>query len=142
MIYLLSVSAVILFLLVIVAVWRSGFRHWSLWIIVPFLIFNLGFSWYSISSLLGYAYNSTPPSEHQLLHYIVAKPRIYVLTVGPKQEPRFYVFDYDPETAKRLSQAGQQIESGQRVMIKQDGLNSKGPLEFYDFELQKAYPKD
>jgi len=141
MIYLLSLSIIVLFLLVIVAIWRSGFKHWSLWIIVPFLVFNLGFSWYSISSLLGYAYENTPPSEHQLLHFIVAKPKIYVLAVGKGEDPRFYEFDYDAETAKKLSQAGREMESGQRVMIRKDTLNSKGKLEFYNFDIQQTYPK-
>jgi hypothetical protein len=141
MIYLLSLSTIVLFLLVIVALWRSGFKHWSLWIIIPFLVFNLGFSWYSISSLLGYPYANTPPSEHQLLHYIVAKPKIYVLAVGKGEDPRFYVFDYDPETAKKLSQAGREMESGQRVMIRENKLNSNGKLEFYNFDIQQNYPK-
>jgi hypothetical protein len=139
MIYLLSVSIILLFVLVIVSVWQSGVRHWSLWIIIPFLIFNLGFSWYSISSLMGYAYNGLPPGNHQLLHAVVSKPNIYVLAQGFDESPRLYVFDYTDETARKIGQVKQQIAAGQRVMTKRP---SKGALEFYNFELQKQYPKD
>ena len=139
MIYLLSVSIILLFVLVIASVWQGGVRHWSLWIIIPFLIFNLGFSWYSISSLMGYAYNSLPPGDHQLLHAVVSKPNIYVLAQGPDDTPRLYVFDYDDETARKIGQVKQQIASGHRAMTKRP---SKRELEFYNFELQKQYPKD
>lgn len=143
MIYLLSVSIVVLFLLVIVAVWRSGFKHWSLWIIIPFLVFNLGFSWHSISSLMGYPYDNTPPNEHQLLHFVVSKPDIYVLAKGPKEEPRLYVFDYSEETAKRLSEAKKQMQGGQTVLIKKDVKpNGNTELKFYNFSVQEAYPKN
>lgn len=143
MIYLLSVSTILLFVLVIVSLWQSGFKHWSLWIIVPFLIFNLGFGWYSVSSLLGYAHHGMPPSDHQLLHAVVSKPDIYILAQGPQDSPRLYVFDYSEETAKKLAQAKQQIDSGQRVMTqRKDKLNIDGQLEFYNFDLQQQYLKD
>ena len=143
MIYILCVSLVLLFVLVVFSLWKTGFRHWSLWIVIPFLMFNLGFGWYSISSLLGYAYTATPPADHQLLHFVVAKPDIYVLAKGPQNEPRLYKFDYSEETAKKLAEAGQQMRSGQQVMIKKnEKVFSDSELEFYNFELQKQYPKD
>ena len=143
MIYLLSVSIVLLFILTIIALWRSGFKHWSLWIIIPFLIFNLGFAWHSISSLLGYPYNGLPPSEHRLLHYIIAKPDIYILAQENNKEPRLYVFDYDPETAKKLTAAARDMDAGQNVVIKQQNkFNNESSLEFYNFQLQEHYPKN
>ena len=143
MIYLLSASFILLFVLVIVSLWHSGVRHWSTWIIIPFLIFNLGFSWYSISSIMGYAYNGLPPTDHQMLYAVVSKPNIYVLAQGPQDAPRLYVFDYDEETARKVGQAAQQIASGQLVMTRRpSNINNQGGLEFYNFELQKQYPKD
>lgn len=143
MIYLLSVSIIVLFVLTVIALWRSGFKHWSLWIIIPFLIFNLGFSWYTISSLMGYPYHNTPPSEHQLLHFIVAKPNIYVLAKELNVEPRLYVFDYDEKTVKQLAEAKRQMQAGQRVMIdKKVRPDGNIELKFYNFSIQRVYPKD
>jgi len=142
MIYLFSVSIIMLFVFTIIAAWRTGIRHWSLWVIIPFLIFNLGFSWYTISSLKGYPYAAYPPGDHQLLYFAEAKPVIYILTQGPKKEPRLYVVDHSDELSKKLAQAGKQLKNGQTVMTRRTGNLNQGELEFYNFELQKSYPKD
>jgi hypothetical protein len=143
MIYLLTVSIILLFVLAIMAVWRTGFRHWSFWIVIPFFVFNLGFVWHTISTLKGYPYQGMPPSEHQLLFFVVSKPDIYLLARGNNKPPRLYVVDYSEELSKKLSQAGQQMNDGQTVLVnRKKNLLSQDSLEFYNFDLQTRYPKD
>jgi hypothetical protein len=143
MIYFLSVSIVLLFLLVVLSAWRSGFRHWSLWIIIPFVIFNLGFSWHTIESLKGYPYANYPPADHQLLFSAIAKPKIYLLTIGNNEKPRLYVIDYTDEMAKKLAQAKQKMDQGQLVMTHRgDRTIKNNSLEFYIFDLEKKHPKN
>jgi len=143
MIYMLSVSMVLLFLMTLTFLWRVGVKHWTYWIIVPFLSFNLGLSWYILTEeLKGWPLYSTPGKDQQLLFATVSKPTIFVLVIKEGSvEPRLYGVPYTDNMATKVQEALKSIKKGQRVMTSR-GVESTGPLEFYNFQYQDKYPKN
>jgi len=141
MLYLLTFSSIILFLLVFISLWKCNFRGWYNWILIPFLIFNLGFSWYTLLELKGWPYHSYPINEYIFIHGFENESHVYLILQDLNEEPRLYAIPYTEENSKRLQKGLQLAKQGYRVMIRNQPENPT-QLEFYEFSFQKKYPKD
>lgn len=141
MIYMLSVSLLVLFLMIIWISWNQGFRNSVLWALIPFLLFNFGFAWHTLSDLKGWPYHGTPVQESKLIAAQVQKPWIYILAQASEHEPRLYAIPYSPEKAERIQKAAKQAADGQQMMIRSNMNNDSGELIIYKFNHLTNYSK-
>lgn len=142
MIYLLTVCIVILFMLVSWLVWRQGMRGMVWWFLVPFVLFNLGFSWHTVSELRGWPYHAVPHAESQMLYARVERPWIYFLVQQSGHEPRLYAVPYTPERAQQAQQAQSQAAQGQQIMIRGNRSTDSDEVVLYEFNHLDQYRKD
>lgn len=142
MIYLLTATVILLFVLVFLALWRTGLQGWYAWLLIPFVIFNLGFSWHTVTELQGWPFNSTPATEKQFLYATADADHIYILAQAAGQRPRLYAVANTPETAQQVQAARAASERGEVVFVKPGGPSSQDPLQFYQFDHVRAMPKE
>ena len=143
MIYLLSASLLLLTILVLIMAVRQKFRLWIMLLIIPFLIFNIGFSYHTINELWGYPKQGYPENEVELLAYKVEKPTVYIMVREQSGRTRLYAIPYTKKTEEELDGAGQQIKKGQRMMIKNQGRkdDQESKLEVYSWQPSTSMPK-
>lgn len=139
LLYLLIVSCLIIFIISVVTAWQQGRRSLLTWFMVPFVIFNIGFGWYTVEQLRGWPYHADPAENTELLYGHVTKQYIYLLVDLQDDGPRLYAIDFDAESAKQLQQALEAKQSGHRVMVKSVPMQS---LKFYNFRLDQIHQKN
>ena len=148
MIYLLTVSLLILVILATMAIVKSKFNIILTATIIPFLIFNAGFSWHTISELRGSPRDGYPVGQVQLLYAAVQQPKIYLLVNHENEKsPTLYAIPYSEEDARKLAKAMGDIKDGQTVMArlqnKDHGNNSNDQeMIYYRFNHEEQMPKD
>ena len=140
--YLLITSMVILFILFIWISWCQGLRGTVLWFLIPFVLFNLGFSWHTLSELRGWPYHATPVADAQMLSAHVQKPWIYFVVQQVNQEPRLYAVPHTPERAKQAHQAQQRAAQGHQIMIMKKPTAESDDFILYEFHHLQQYQKD
>lgn len=144
MIYSLSTSLLLLTILVLVLVIRSGVRSLITMILIPFLLFNIGFSWYIVNDLWGRPKMGVPEHAVQFLNHSVAKPWIYIVVKDPdKEEPEFRKIPYTKDNEKKLSDAKAKTKNGQRVKIKEQQIDGNtAEIKLYDWNHLESMVKD
>lgn len=144
MIYLLAASLLLLTILVLIIVVRQKFRVWILVFIIPFLIFNIGFSYHTINELWGYPKQGYPAEEVELLAYKVEKPTVFIMVRERSGRTRLYAIPYTKKTEEELEGAGKQIKKGQRMMIKNQGrkVDQESKFELYSWKPADVMPKE
>ena len=138
MIYVLTITLLALAILTIVTLIKIQGSSPIFWILVPLLIFNIGFTWIVMYDLKGWPVNTMPPNDSTFYSSILSKPDIYVVA-KPKDasEPRFYVIPFTEENAEQVKKAGQMKERGQIVIIKQERDNFKAEVFDHTTENKK-----
>lgn len=113
-------------------------------ILIPFLLFNIGFSWYLVDDLWGRPRLGLPKHEVQFLNHSVAKPWIYIVIKDPnKEEPEFRKIPYNKDNEKKLSEAKSKTKAGQRVIVKEQQNNDEtAEIKLYDWNHLDSMPKD
>ena len=143
MIYLLTFSLLLLTILVILIAIRQKFRIWILLLIIPFLIFNIGFSYHTINELWGYPKQGYPQGEVELLTHKIEKPNVYILVREQNGKARLYLIPYTKKTEEGLTGASQKMKKGQRMMMKNQGHNTQeSKFEFYSWKPAESMPKE
>jgi len=143
MIYLLTFSLLILTVLVIIISIRQKFRTWIIVFIIPFLIFNIGFSYHTLNELWGYAKQGYPKGELELLAYKIEKPEVYIMVREQTGKTRLHVIPYNKKIEEDLDGAGREMKKGQRIMVKNNGTeNQQSRLEFYSWLPAESMPKE
>ena len=143
MIYLLTASLLLLTILVILIAIRQKFRVWIMLFIIPFLIFNIGFSYHTINELWGYAKEGYPKGEVELLAHKIEKPNVYILVREQSGKARLYLIPYTKKTEEGLNGASQKMKKGQRMMMKNQGHNTQeSKFEFYSWKPAESMPKE
>ena len=139
MTFVLSLFYLILFLLVLWALWKSGTKSLLFWIITPVFVFAMGYSWIVYESLRGWPYDAYPENDSEFHAAIIDKPNIYIL-VWPKEseEPRLLVIPHSEENEQKVTEAQQSKQSGQAPMTRND---SDGDFQFYNFNMQEMWKK-
>ena len=138
MIYVLTITLLALAILTIVTLIKIQGSSPIFWILVPLLIFNIGFTWIVMYDLKGWPVDAMPPNDSTFYNSIMSKPDIYVVA-KPKDanEPRFYVIPFTEENAEQVKNAGQMKERGQIVIIKQERDNFKAEVFDHTTENKK-----
>jgi hypothetical protein len=149
MIYLLTISLILLTVISILAVIKSDLKGWATAVIIPFLLFNVGFSWHTIESIKGEPALVELHGEMEFLFAVINRPTIYVLVREPgKENPRYYAIPYSEKTANDMTKAMRSTKNGERMMVKAskgDGTagerNPQQRFEFYRFQHEELMPK-
>jgi hypothetical protein len=143
MIYLLTASLLLLTVLVVIITIRQRFRTWIILLIIPFLIFNIGFSYHTVNELWGYAKEGYPKEEVELLTYKIERPEVYIMVREQSGETRLYVIPYAKKTEEDLKGAVDEIKKGQRMMMKNRGHDvQESKIEFYRWRPAESMPKE
>jgi hypothetical protein len=104
-------------------------RRW-LFVAVPFLV-ALPLAFYSYGSgLLGYAVDSAPAGEFDVVHASVDGDRVLLLVTTPAGT-RFHVIPATEETRKRAGAAAAALEKGLPVRGRAGADDNPGELVFY-----------
>lgn len=143
MIYLLTATVFLMAVLIITVLIRQRFSGLLMAVLIPFLIFNTGFTYHTISELWGYAKTALPREEVELLAYKIQRPDIYIMVREQSGRVRLHQIPYTKNTEDDLNGAGQQIKQGQRVMMRtrgHDGPESR--TEFYNWRPAEQMPKE
>lgn len=133
---LIPLTASLIILGVLVILMAMEYRRIRPWLIVliPFILFNLGFTWYNLQQLAGYPSNGTIKDNSYVLHATTARPWIYVSVWQPQDDhPRLYQLPYSKKLEDQLEKIMAQMQKGQRVLIKKSQDNSAGDYEFYSW---------
>ena len=135
----LSLFYLVLLMLVLWALWKSGTKSLLFWIIVPIFVFVLGYSWVIFDGLRGWAYAKYPENESEFHSALIDKPHIYILVQEKgSDEPRLHVIPYTEENERKISGAQRAKQNGQTVVTNND---NDGELQFYNFDMQKIWKK-
>lgn len=142
MIYILTVCVLILFLVMLWLSWNQGLRGVVLWFLIPFVVFNVGFGWHTLSELRGWPKYQVPHEHSRIIHVNVQKPWIYLTVQRPDSEPRLYAVPYSPEKAKQAQQAQHKTAQGHTMMIRKSTDSESGEFVIYEFNHLNQYQKD
>jgi hypothetical protein len=148
MIYLLAISLLLLTVISVLAVARSNLRTPVIYLLIPFLIFNLGFGWHTMEELKGRPAHSEIDQEMEFLFALVAKPTIYILVREKNSsEPKYYAVPYSDKNEEAIRRAMEAVKKGSRMMLRPGTKNFLGErnnfrsFEFYQFQHEHAMPK-
>jgi len=141
MIYALAASMTLLSVMVIVFFISTRSTLVS-YFIVPFLLFNIGFSWHTLDVLLGQATEQLPQGQFEVLSVVSQKPFLYIVVrEDGESEPKFHKIPDTKENRKKGAEAKELLKKG----IKLQGKFKPGELtpgfEFYKWNHQTEMPK-
>lgn len=142
MIYMLTASLLLLTILVIITTIRSRLRTWMYVLIIPFLIFNIGFTYHSIKELWGYPVKGFPKYEVELLAFKIEQPNVYVMVREPSGSPRLYMIPYNKKEEEGLQSANRDMRKGVRVMMKGSMEQEESRFEIYPWKPSEMMPKE
>ena len=144
MIYLLTVSLLILTIVTVIVAIRIRFSTAIMVLLIPFLIFNIGFSYHTVKELWGYPVEGLPEDEVELIAYKVEQPNVFVMVRQQDGKTRLYMIPYTRKTEDQLEGAGKAMKRGQRMMMKDsngdEGQDSK--VEIYSWRPAESMPKE
>lgn len=149
MILLLSISLFLLTILVIILVIKLNWNSLISLILIPFLIFNIGFSWYSVNELWGQARAESPPKDAEILYMGIQKPWVYMLVKEKSEEnnrePLFFKIPYSIEIEKEMAKAQKELKNGQKIFLNdkiKKNQEKETHFEWYKWNHLEAMPKD
>lgn len=119
--------------LVLYALIVSRQRPALLFIIIPFFVYSVFYTWNITNYFKGSPLYGIPIDEHvQIITVKIDKPNIYVLLAHPEYDvPRYYVAPYNKNNEKQFNQL-QQLAEGQLVAAGTFKLKPGG-LPEYEF---------
>ena len=145
MIYMLAASLLLLTVLVLVIIITNASKWNSLavMVIVPFLLFNIGFSWYTIDEMWGQAKEGLPEHKVFVLHAYVEKPWIFV-TIKDKEDIRLRKIPYTKSNQKKMSEATEKLKTGKKVQVQmfRNKIDSIAEIKVYDWDYLVDMPKE
>lgn len=144
MIILLIASLFILSIIVIVLIIKLNWKSAVSLFLIPFLVFNIGFGWYTINKLWGQARQGKPEPHLQVVDVIVDKPWVYLLVKDKDKQYIFHKIPYNKETEKQAAKAQKQLKKGQKIFIdetKNKNLEQQTHFEWYVWRHEQSLPK-
>lgn len=146
MLIFLSICLLLLSLLVLILVIKSNWNSIITILLIPLLLFNIGFSWHTIDELWGQAKNAKPTPGVELLYASIRQPWIYLVVHDSKDdEPKFHKIPYSKENEKSVAKAMKRMKQGQRILIKDKKVGQeidKSLIEFYVWDHINTLPKN
>ena len=145
MIFALSVSLLLLTLLVLVMYIASrGTRlhGWFVYLVIPFLLFNIGCSWHTVNEMLGHATTRYPNGKFDIM--AVSKGDGFVYLVVKEQdsdEPTFHQLPDTEENKKEAERTERLLKKNIRMQGEIVEERTKGQFKSYMWDHQQAMPK-
>lgn len=142
MIYLLTASLLLLTVLTIITAIRARYRTWILILIIPFLVFNIGFTYHTIQELWGYPVKSYPQGEVELLAAKIEQPNVLIVVRYPDGRTRLHQIPYTKIDEEQLNGANRELRKGQRIMMNNRGQTQESRFELYPWKPSEMMPKE
>lgn len=145
MIYLTVTSLFLLTVIVLILLVKQRWNVVLTVVLVPFLLFNVAFSWHTIESLWGQPREGLPEDSFQIIYQKSDKPWIYLLVVEPEVDyPIFRKIPWTKQNQETLEK-GQRAKKEGKVMIakkKETADSSDEQIELYEWDFKRSMPKD
>jgi hypothetical protein len=145
MILTLVASLMLLTIIVLVIIIKNGWKSIVSLILMPFLLFNVAFSWHTVNELWGQAKLGMPAGEFTFLHGVSSKPWIYLLVVKEgKVEPTFHKIPWTKKDEEELEKGQRQQKQGKRIKGKQSSQGKSDDTQkmmLYEWNHQSEIPK-
>lgn len=144
MISLAIFSLMLLTIILLVVMIKGKWNGVLMAILVPFLLFNVAFSWHTINELWGQPREGLPEDSFQILYSKSAKPWIYLLTNEPDTDyPVFRKIPWSEQSQKELDKGIKARKEGKRVLAKKKlEANTETQIELYEWNAQTEMPKN
>ena len=144
MIFALSISLLLLTLLVIVMYIASRgtkLRSWVAYLVIPFLLFNIGFSWHTVNEILGQATTRYPSGKFDVMAVSKGQDVLYIVVKEQdRDEPTFHQIPNTEENRKQAEKAAKLLKKN--VRIQGEIVNDQTPqFKAYKWDHQQAMPK-
>lgn len=143
MIILLSLSLLFLSIIVLILIIKLKWNSTVSLILTPFLLFNVGFSWYTVNELWGQAKLAKPKAKSEIVYVGVNKPWIHLLVKDIENEIRFHKIPHTKEMEKEVAKIQKEMKKGQKIYIEADNKNNEeeSHFEWYKWKHEQALPK-
>lgn len=136
--YIISISLVLMVVMLIYFMVKAKANFYLTILIVPWMLFTMGFGWMIYEKAKGYATAQKIP-DSQYLYAKVIGSEAYVLIMTDKG-PRLHVIPAT-EKVKRMVQKGQKmIKQGKQVVI--EGNDEANTPRLHEFDHKSQFPKD
>ena len=145
MIALAVFSLMLLTIIVLIVMIKEKWNPVIMAILVPFLLFNIAFSWNTINELWGQPRDGLPDSSFQVVYSKSAKPWIYLLTMEPDTDyPVFRKIPWTEESQKQLEKGNKAKKEGKRMLAKKkpQDTTTDTQIELYEWKATIEMPKD
>ena len=102
-------------------------KNWIVFILIPLLVFNVGFSWHTIDKLWGTPRHGFPDVEVEIIAMKVNKPWAYFLVKEPNEEhPTLYMKPWTKELEKKMTEGQRKMKAGKKVVGKEKKPEQRG----------------
>ena len=122
--------------LVLYALIVSRQKPFLVFLIIPFFVYTVFYTWNVINYFKGYPLYNLPTNEQvQVISVKVNKPNIYVIIAEPGHAvPRYYVIPHTESNEKQFK--GLQSKSENGVILQGQFKKAPGEQFEYDFEMK------
>lgn len=144
MIILLSLSLFLLSIIVLILIIKLKWNNVVSLFLIPFLLFNIGFSWYTVNELWGQARNADPEENSEIMYVGVKKPWIYILVNDKENEVILYRIPYTKKMEEEAAKMRKELKKGQKLFIKpkeNKSLEQESHFEWYKWKHEQMLPK-
>lgn len=145
MIFALATSLLVLTVLVLVIfiLTKGGrLKQWVVYLVVPFLVFNIGFSWHTVNEILGQATANLPIGKFDVIAVGKKDEQLYIVVKQQdRDEPTFHTIPNTEENKKQLDSAQKLLKKNIPVVGEFSTEQSLGKLNVYKWDHQRAMPK-
>ena len=147
MIALTISSFLLLSILVLVVIIKEKWNAILIAIIIPFLLFNIAFSWKTINDLWGQPKKGLPDDtvEFTILFSKVQKPSIYLLISRKDIDyPVYHTIPWTKQNEEALQKGERAKKEGKKMVAKKKKTqnNNDVQLELYEWNHLVELPKD
>ena len=137
--YFITASLVLLVLFLIFFMVRARANFWSILIVIPWMLFTMGFGFMVYEASKGYA-TKQPLPESQFLYSKVIGNEAFVLIMTDKG-PRLHVLPATDAVKKEMVKGNKLIKDGKIVMVKKPEGQAE-TLRLHEFDHKAQMPKD
>ena len=137
--YFITASLVLLVLFLIFFMVRARANFWLILIVIPWMLFTMGFGFMVYEASKGYA-TKQPLPESQFLYSKVIGKEAFVL-IMTDNGPRLHVLPATDAVKKEMVKGNKLIKDGKIVMVKKPEGQAE-TLRLHEFDHKAQMPKD
>lgn len=145
MIFALSISLLLLTLLVLVmyiASHGTRLRSWIAYLVIPFLLFNIGFSWHTVHEIIGQATTRPPIGKFDIMAVSKGQGVLYIVVKEQDRDaPTFHQIPDTKENRKEVEKAANLLKKNIRMQGEIVKNQNNQQFKAYKWDHQQAMPK-